>query len=63
MIINGEEKNFSAATVQELLKELGYLDERVVVEVNLQIVPKEQWSTHQLSDADRLEIVSFVGGG
>jgi len=35
----------------------------VVVEVNGRIVPRDQWTTLSLTEGDRLEVVSFVGGG
>ncbi|MBU1083880.1 MAG: sulfur carrier protein ThiS [Candidatus Omnitrophica bacterium] len=35
----------------------------IVIEYNLKVVPREQWDRVALSEGDRLEIVSFVGGG
>lgn len=35
----------------------------VVVERNLDIVPREKWDTVFLTQEDQLQIVSFVGGG
>jgi len=35
----------------------------VVVELNLAVVPKENYPTCNLKDKDILEIVRFVGGG
>ena len=37
--------------------------DRVAVELNCQLVPRERWGITQLSDDDKLEIVHFVGGG
>ena len=37
--------------------------ERVAVELNLEILPKDQYDTRQLMDGDRVEVVAFVGGG
>ena len=37
--------------------------DRVAVELNREIVPRERWSGTRLSEGDRLEIVHFVGGG
>jgi sulfur carrier protein len=37
--------------------------DRVAVELNRAIVPRDQWAATGLSDGDRLEIVHFVGGG
>jgi sulfur carrier protein len=37
--------------------------DRVAVELNRDIVPRDKWPQTNLSDGDRLEIVHFVGGG
>jgi sulfur carrier protein len=37
--------------------------DRVAVELNRDIVPRERWADAQLRDGDRLEVVHFVGGG
>jgi len=64
IIINGEERSFDAPlTLAALVQRLGMKTDRVAVELNLDIVPRDQWPAHQLSEGDRLEIVQFVGGG
>ena len=37
--------------------------DRVAVERNLEIVPRNQWSETKIGEGDRLEVVHFVGGG
>ena len=37
--------------------------DRVAVELNRDIVPRDKWNTTELNEGDRLEIVHFVGGG
>jgi thiamine biosynthesis protein ThiS len=37
--------------------------DRVAIELNREIVPRDQWPQTPLHDGDRLEIVHFVGGG
>ena len=37
--------------------------DRVAVELNRDIVPRDQWAETKLPEGDRLEIVHFVGGG
>ena len=62
--INGETKdNIRAATLKELLEELGIISGRVAVEVNEAIVKRADYETFRLKDGDVLEIVNFVGGG
>jgi thiamine biosynthesis protein ThiS len=62
--INGDEQTFKESlTMAELISELGMKKDRVAVELNREIVPRERWDDTSLSDGDRLEIVHFVGGG
>jgi thiamine biosynthesis protein ThiS len=37
--------------------------DRVAVELNREIVPRNLWPQTPLKNGDRLEIVHFVGGG
>lgn len=67
--INGKEGTFSgpsgegSLTVAALVEMLGMKPDRVAVELNLDIVPRDRWAETQLNEGDRLEIVHFVGGG
>ena len=62
--INGEPKQVVAnVTVAMLLAELGLAQERLAIELNLDILPRPRWSETSLSEGDKLEIVHFVGGG
>lgn len=64
VIVNGESKQFGAPlSLDELLRSLELKGDRVAVELNRQIVRREQWAATQLQEKDRLEIVHFVGGG
>ncbi|MBI3445293.1 MAG: sulfur carrier protein ThiS [Magnetospirillum sp.] len=64
LVINGEERNFSATmTVEALLGELGVDSRKVAVERNLEIVPKSAYAQVAVDDGDKLEIVAFIGGG
>lgn len=63
IIVNGEAKLVISNQLSTLLDELGYAGKRLVVELNGEIISKELYTTTVLTAADRLEIVSFVGGG
>ena len=64
LVINGEDRTIAGPlTLSQLVEQLGMKSDRVAVELNLGIVPREQWLATQLADGDRLEIVHFVGGG
>ncbi len=62
--INGEIRNFDAPlSLSALIENMGMKSDRVAIELNHNIVPREHWPQTQLSDGDHLEIVHFVGGG
>jgi sulfur carrier protein len=62
--LNGEPyESPDGVTVAGLLKRLGIQEARVAVELNLNILPKEQYATTALKEDDQLEVVHFVGGG
>src|SRR5437868_5446554 len=64
LIINGAEQVFSnVTTLSSLVEQLGMKPDRVAIELNRDIVPRNRWNETTLSDGDRLEIVQFVGGG
>ena len=60
---NGTELDLAGKTVSEYLATTNYDPKRIAVERNGDIVLKSQYDTTILEDGDRLEIVSFVGGG
>lgn len=64
LIINGQDRQFdSAMTISSLLAQLGMKPDRVAVELNRELVPRDGWPSTRLSEGDKLEIVHFVGGG
>ncbi|MBC2581837.1 sulfur carrier protein ThiS [Clostridium sp. DJ247] len=64
MIINGEAINFKGGiTITEMLEELKLDSNKVVVEVDLEIINKDEFSVKILSTDSKVEIIRFVGGG
>jgi thiazole synthase len=63
LTVNGEPRRSAAATIAELVGELGLKPEKVAVEHNGTIVPRSTLGEAALADGDVLEIVHFVGGG
>ena len=61
--INGDKREFSGVNLADLVEQLGMKGDRVAIELNLEIVPRDRWESTPLHDGDRLEIVHFVGGG
>ena len=67
LILNGQSRVFEtlaqAASLEQLIGELGLKGDRVAVEHNGEIVPRSGWAGTALNGGDRLEVVHFVGGG
>jgi sulfur carrier protein len=62
--VNGQMEHVDdGLTLSDYLKHKKLESEAVVVELNLAIIPKENYPTCNLNDKDILEIVRFVGGG
>ncbi|MCI5884454.1 MAG: sulfur carrier protein ThiS [Clostridiales bacterium] len=62
--INGVNKEqYDGKTLEEMIAEEGYEKSRIAIEINEEIIPKTRYGEVILQDADRVEVVSFVGGG
>ncbi len=62
--LNGEVREIpEGLTLTGLLEELKLPADRVAVERNLEIVPRDRWRETSIERGDRLEVVHFVGGG
>jgi thiamine biosynthesis protein ThiS len=64
LTVNGEAVQLaSGSTVADLLRTLSLEPARVAVEHNLRVVPRAEHATARLNHGDKVEIVTFVGGG
>lgn len=62
--VNGKEVALTGSlSVADYLEQNNYQLKRIAVEMNGDILPKYSYSDTMLKDGDRLEVVSFVGGG
>ncbi len=62
--VNGKKEHIEGiATVGDLLSHFGLPQVRVAVEVNEELVRRALFDDTHLQDGDRVEIVTFVGGG
>jgi sulfur carrier protein len=62
--VNGEPREFEeGTTLSGLLTELALSGPGVAVEVNAEVVRRARHAEHRLTAGDRIEIVTFVGGG
>ncbi len=63
ILLNGEAREVNAPNLAALIDEIGLDGRRIAVERNFGIVPRSTYLATDLVDGDRLEIVTFVGGG
>ena len=64
MILNGKTVDLKEEiSVEQLLKDYDLNPQKVVVEVNMEILDDEVYSTYLLKSEDTVEVISFVGGG
>lgn len=65
LVINGEKRDFGPGitNVGLLIGALSVKNERTAVELNGTIIDQSKWDSTGLRSGDKIEIVSFVGGG
>ena len=61
--INGKLVVAAGLTIAEYLTKENFDARKVAVEVNEEIVPKNNFAATILQDGDVVEIISFMGGG
>lgn len=64
VIVNGEERELpEGMTLEALVERLALATDRLAIERNREVVRRVDWPQTILSEADRIEIIHFVGGG
>ncbi len=63
LIINGKEKIIECNNVSELIGKLGLDKDAVALELNKNIVHRQDFESTMLKINDKVEIVKVVGGG
>lgn len=62
--VNGTDKEIcNGMTLGALVDSLQINRSQMAVELNLRLIPREQVDEHELTEGDRIEIVTLVGGG
>ncbi len=65
--LNGEIKSIDysaeALNLENLITQLGYQPQLIVVELNGAIINPKDWIDAKIKDGDCLEVVTIVGGG
>ena len=63
VIVNGEPREISAASIEALLCELDYAGTHFAIAVNYDVVPKGRWAETELKAGDEIEIITPRQGG
>ena len=64
LLLNGERREVAdGSSLAQLIETLGLTPERIAIELNQSVVRRSEWSTTELKEGDRIEVVHFVGGG
>lgn len=65
IIYNGQPRVLAdtTLTLADLVLELGLRPQLVAVEVNGELAPRTKHALHTISEGDKIEIVTLVGGG
>lgn len=64
IVVNGKSVQVEdKANMARFLASRGFRPKAAIVEYNGKILPADMWEDVTLTAADRLEIVTFVGGG
>ncbi|WP_153557954.1 sulfur carrier protein ThiS [Roseimaritima sediminicola] len=62
--VNGVAAEYpDGVTIERLVQLADVPPNYLAVEVNKDVVPREQHGTHRLRDGDTVEVVTLVGGG
>ncbi|MFK8112610.1 MAG: sulfur carrier protein ThiS [Rubripirellula sp.] len=62
--VNGRSVDIeSPLTVEQLLDTVDVPPNYLAVEVNSDVVPREEYTTHVVDSGDDVEVVTLVGGG
>ena len=62
--LNGKEREVPAGhTVRSLIESLELHPSLIVVELNREILARDDYATVSVTDGDTIELVHFVGGG
>jgi thiamine biosynthesis protein ThiS len=64
IFVNGHTRQVGAATTLGELAESFRLDpKRLLVELNLETLPRDKWAARTLQHGDRVEFIQVVAGG
>ena len=64
IVLNGKKFPINEKdTIKILLKKIDIKSSKVAIEVNKVVIPKEKYRDFKFKKNDRVEVVTFIGGG
>jgi sulfur carrier protein len=63
VIVNGEQREISSASVDALLSELEYEGTHFAIALNCDVLPRSRWAQTTLKNGDEIEIITPRQGG
>ena len=64
ILLNGKKFQISGKdTIMQLLKKIDIKSSKVAIEVNKVVIPKEKYRYFKFKNNDKVEVVTFIGGG
>lgn len=67
LVLNGKQRTLAAlpspSDLDAVLRALALRADRIAVELNGKLAPRDGWTQQPVHSGDKLEIVHFVGGG
>jgi sulfur carrier protein len=64
VLVNGEPTELeTGATVEAVLASLELPDRGVAVAVDAEVVPRGEWTAHELNEGARVEVLRAIQGG
>ena len=64
IVLNGKKFSINEEdTINILLKKIDIKSSKVAIEVNKVVIPKEKYRDFKFKKNDKVEIVTFIGGG
>jgi sulfur carrier protein len=63
VIVNGEPRDISSASVDALLGELDYEGTHFAIALNYDVLPRSRWAETALKAGDEIEIITPRQGG
>lgn len=62
--LNGEEHKLDKQiSLQELVARFNLDPEKIVIQLNEEIIQRDKYKVHQINNEDKVELIKFMAGG